>query len=227
MDAPKPLAVQALVRCEDERKILLSGLRQTVLWIERAAGAAPKIALTAAPTLQTSGSAKPIDIALVFFIADAAANEADFEPVARSWRRQILDFTAATDTPLFLCTVFRHVGPAAENCHRGAVARLERIRRINMLIVELSQSAGAYVMDIDSVMAHVGGARLQSDFSMRGRMAAAAAGEVIASALLNEGLDAHMPAEVLARAVALHGGRRGILHRLNKAIASGDTRGAA
>ena len=226
MEAQKPLRIHGVVTCGGEHEPFILGIKQALHWLKEAGCAAPTIALNFSPEFPPSGQSPPADIVMISFLGDVPANHEDFETMAGGWRRQVAEFIAASDALVFLCTVFRHVAPGSHG-HDRVMALRERIRRINLLVAELSQSTGAYVIDIDSALAHIGGDRLQSDFSLTGRLGAPAAGDIIASALLAEGFEGCAPADGVARAIALHGGRRGVFKRLNHATMARVFHGAA
>ncbi|CAM5771491.1 hypothetical protein LMIY3S_03526 [Labrys miyagiensis] len=94
----------------------------------------------------------------------------------------------AAGDPVFICTVLRHAGEDedAELLYRRRV----RIRRLNLLAAELSRQTGAFVIDIDRVIADIGGRNLQTDYRLNGEAAAAVAGQAIALGIIVNGLDA-------------------------------------
>jgi hypothetical protein len=96
---------------------------------------------------------------------------------------------------LFLCTVLRHAGGADEPAE-AVVARRTRIRRLNMLAINLSQEFGVFVVDIDRDLAAIGARALDTDYRLGGDFAAGAAGKSIAMSLLLIGLDAFVPVEL-------------------------------
>jgi hypothetical protein len=227
MAADRPFCIAGVVAGDQEREPFILGIRQAMFWLAQAACAPPQIALTFSPELAPPSPERPIDMAMISFIGAASAGAGDLDAVMGRWRERIEAFTTASDAPLFLCTVFRHIAsPGGPLGRDGVMAQRERIRRINLLIAELSQSTGAFVIDIDSALAHIGGARLGADYLLQGRAAGAAAGDVIASALLAEGLEGRVASAGLAKALTLHGGRKGVLARLNQ-MTAGALDGAA
>ena len=103
--------------------------------------------------------------------------------------------------PVFICTILRHVvvdeGPDA------AAALRIRIRRLNLLAAKISHESGAYVIDLDRVLADIGARRLQTDYRLAGNAAAEMAGHFIALTLINNGLDAFVSFEVQDAAKAI------------------------
>ena len=98
------------------------------------------------------------------------------------------------NVPVFVSTVLRHV--AEDEDPKLADERRIRIRRLNLLAAEISRRTGAYVIDIDRALAHIGARSLATDYRLNGEVAAEAAGYVIASTLLTNALDAHVSVEV-------------------------------
>jgi hypothetical protein len=92
---------------------------------------------------------------------------------------------------VFICTVLRHIS-AGESPDR-VMARRIRIRKLNLLAAELSRTTGAFVIDLDRDLADIGAQALETDYRLKGRFAADAAGKSIAATLLSNGLDAIVP----------------------------------
>lgn len=95
-------------------------------------------------------------------------------------------------TEVALCTVFRHVAfPRTD----GSRTLRERIRRINLEAARLSHRTGCFVLDVDRVLAHEGGAALSADcFGGTGRAAELALDELM-SLLLEALPEDAMPQE--------------------------------
>ncbi len=138
--------------------------------------------------------------------------------LATLWLRQLAALQQAGTGPVFLCTIFRHVPRSAALPEAERWARQERIRRLNLLAAELSQATGVGVIDLDRAFAHIGGGLLQTDFRLGGGIAARVGGDVIAGALLAEGLDDVVPVEVLQQAQEWRGGLPGLLRRTDALV---------
>ena len=80
---------------------------------------------------------------------------------------------------VFICSVFRA-------CDDPGL--LERIRRLDLQLAEISHETGAIVIDFDRVFAHEGARTLETDYRLHGARAAQLAGEAIV-ATLRETLD--------------------------------------
>jgi hypothetical protein len=100
-------------------------------------------------------------------------------------------------TPVFICTILRHVeageGPEA------AIALRIHIRRLNLLATQISQETGAYVIDLDRVLADIGARRLQTDYRLGGN-AAEISGHFIALTLVNSACEAFVSDEIQSAA---------------------------
>lgn len=96
--------------------------------------------------------------------------------------------------PVFICTVLRHVSRDEEP--EPATARRIFIRRLNLLAAEISRETGAYVIDLDRVMADIGARRLKTDYRLTGNAAVEMAGHFIALTLINNALDSLVSFEV-------------------------------
>jgi hypothetical protein len=108
---------------------------------------------------------------------------------------------AAGGTPTFICTVFRHVGRSNDDA--ADAERLLRVRRLNLLAMELSRLTGAYVVDLDRALADIGGLRLETNYRLEGRIAADHAAYVIAGSLIADALDGVVSVEVQNGATAI------------------------
>jgi hypothetical protein len=128
------------------------------------------------------------------------------EPIAvtdRRWRDTLRPFVER-GSAVFVCTVFRSTGEPS-TAAGAASALLERIRRLNLLAVELSHALGVWVIDFDRALAHVGARALQSDYRLGGRLAAEVAGHQIVWSLLAHGLDDGVSPQAQETAKTFHG----------------------
>lgn len=105
----------------------------------------------------------------------------------------------------FVVTVFRRVGDRASQAGHDL---LVRIRRLNLLATELSRESGAFVIDLDRVLADVGGLALGGDFRLQSAPAAQLASEELALALASHGLEEAAPFEAQERIRAAIAARR-------------------
>ena len=143
----------------------------------------------------------PDGVGLLSLMAEAE-REAPFAETAQHWRRRA-EGLAAEGGAVLMLTVFRAV--PGWRTDAGARARLERIRRLDRMALDLSHDLGVTVVDIDRAFAHIGARIAGVDYRLEGRIAAEVAGHTIALGLLSLGLDDILPPEVQERARAFHG----------------------
>lgn len=136
---------------------------------------------------------------LITSLLREATSSTSLVEIEGRWRALLLTAEARYHSR-FVCTVFRHVASADADPELR-----ERIRRINLLALTLSQGTGAGVIDIDRSLAHVGGAVLGTDFTLYGDAAARAVAHVITAAILAVGIDGLVADDALARARRAHG----------------------
>jgi hypothetical protein len=111
----------------------------------------------------------------------------------------------AGDVPVFICTILRHVSGGVDP-ELAAAIRI-RIRRLNLLAAEISRETGAYVIDLDRVLADIGARRFQTDYRLAGS-ALPTAGHFISLTLITNGLDAMVSFEIQEAARALVNARK-------------------
>ena len=92
---------------------------------------------------------------------------------------------------VFLCSIFRACADRE---------KLERIRRLNLLAVEISRQTGAAIIDLDRFFANFGARPLETDCRLGGAKAADFAARIMTDALLAVGFDDDVPADVLSAA---------------------------
>lgn len=69
---------------------------------------------------------------------------------------------------VYVCTLLRHIGEDLSRATRDA--RRVRLRRLNLLAVELSRELGLIVVDIDRDLAALGAASLETDYRPGGAL---------------------------------------------------------
>ena len=112
--------------------------------------------------------------------------------------RREVEALAALGSVVFILTILRHAGQDEdpELLYRRRV----RIRRLNLLAAELSQETGAFVVDVDRVLADIGGRNLQTDYRLDSPAATVAAGCAIALCIAANGLDGYVSVEAQDKA---------------------------
>ncbi len=110
---------------------------------------------------------------------------------------------------VFLCTIFRRIDPETNIDDPVAVgARIERIRRLNLLATELSHDLDINIIDFDRSFAHIGGRSLGTDFNLHGSTAVEVAKHLITSTFFAAGLDDFCSPELQEAAMAIYEQRR-------------------
>lgn len=82
------------------------------------------------------------------------------------------------------------------------------------MAMELSQSLGVNIIDIDRSLTYIGARNIQTDYLLSGRLGTLVVGDVIASVLLQAGFDDIVSPENQQKLHQISGGIHGIVHRL-------------
>ena len=140
--------------------------------------------------LQKNGDAK---IVVTSFLPELAKVD---EPWAEVEKRLRATYALLSESgaSVFICTILRHVRRDMEP--EKVDALMIRIRRLNLLAAEISRESGAFVIDLDRIMADIGARRLQTDYQLAGTFAAGVAGHAIALTIADNALDVFVPFEV-------------------------------
>ncbi|HVO87049.1 MAG TPA: hypothetical protein VMV45_00785 [Casimicrobiaceae bacterium] len=157
------------------------------------------------------------DAAAVLIVSLLPELQSVQEPIASTqmrWQRRLSSLPGDPPPQILICTIFRHVAMDASNAVDARAAIRERIRRLDLMALELSHDTGGIVVDIDRALSHVGARTLQTDYRLAGERAASAVGHVIASSVLAAALDAVVTAEVQERAAQGHGQLRDFVDSL-------------
>lgn len=206
-DPPAPVLVMAVV-APTERNAVVAAVHQLVE-STHAAGFDLRLRLSFRPSVATVDTRDPRSIIIVSLLPDLFADEAWSQTHGR-WRAQATPLAADGAPPVFLCTIFRHIGAAPGN------PAIERLRRLNLLATELSRDFGFNIVDIDRIFAHFGARELVTDCRLTGPVAAEVAGYAIVDAVLASTLDHLIPPEVQEEAQKFQGpleAMRGLVSR--------------
>jgi hypothetical protein len=200
MSVATAFCIEAVVD-DAERPALVATAEQLTECLHAASGSRPAIRLEFANSLDAIDAHARATVIIASLLPEVARDEA-IPFVEARWRRQL---AALASSPVFLCTVFRHV--SRHGAERLAAQRvtMERIRRLDLLAAELSHDSGAAVIDIDRAFAHLGARVLATDYRLRGAVAAEVAAHTIVGSLLAVGLDDIVAAEFLERATQFQG----------------------
>jgi hypothetical protein len=136
----------------------------------------------------------PGAIRLVSLLLELERAPMDWAEHERAIRETVSAMASAADAPIFLLTIFRHV--PLERDRPAAPLRL-RLRRLNLLALELSRELGVNVIDIDRFIADTGGHTAQTDYRLEGERAASLAGFVMAQVLLMDALPDHVAPSII------------------------------
>jgi hypothetical protein len=134
------------------------------------------------------------DIRIISLLTEVESDE----PIDRVRQRirERLEASIGTGASAFLCTIFRACD--------GDAAKLERIRRLNMLAPELSHDLNAGVIDFDRMLSDIGAERMQTDYRLDGPAAREVVAYTIVKTLLTGGgFDDRIPDETVERALSM------------------------
>jgi hypothetical protein len=167
-----------------ERPCLIAGAEQLNESLTVASGEPSPIHLRFHdPSAPLAGQAETA-IVIMSLLPELARLDDPWPVVEARWRDQAALLVEAGAPTVLLCTIFRRVVDRA-----ARAVLIERIRRLNLLAIDLSHDFGATVVDVDRVFAHIGGRGAQCDYRLGGRIAAEVAGYAVAYSLLSVGLD--------------------------------------
>ena len=200
MSSSTAFCIEAVVD-DGERPALAATVEQLTECLHAASGSRPEIRLEFANSLDAIDAHAPTTIIIASLLLEVGREE-PIALVEARWRKQLV---ALTSSPAFLCTVFRHVPRDGAGRPANPPATIERIRHLNLLAAELSHDSGAAVIDLDRAFAHLGARVLDTDYRLRGAVAAEVAAHTIVGSLLAVGLDDVVAPEVQQRAAQFQG----------------------
>jgi hypothetical protein len=192
MTTPSHLSIAAAVSA-GERAAVQAAAGYLARSLSQAAGVVWTCDCVFAQGLETLGQNVDATIVLASLLPEV---ERTSELWPETERRQRTTFATLAEkgVPVFLCTILRHVG--RDVAPEAAMPLRVRIRRLNLLAAEISRETGAYVLDLDRVLANIGAQRLGTDYRLEGQYAAEQGGHFIAATLVNYALDATVPVKV-------------------------------
>jgi hypothetical protein len=206
MTASVPILIDAIAE-EVERPIYAAAVAQLRDCLAAAGGETPwHIEVRFRRSVTAIDRQAPPAAIIVSLLAETARPDEHIALTEARWRSQLTALDAGLVPSTFLCTIFRAVrGARADRASAPALALIERIRRINLMAIDLSHDIGVNIIDIDRTIAHIGAQEIGSGYRLSGPLAEEAAGYAIVAALLNMALDELVPPEVLERAKRAHG----------------------
>ncbi len=198
-----PVAIVALVAA-DERETILGAARRLSHCLDDAQGGSgwPVRLHFAGPDVLSPG---PSAALIASLRADDDLFAAPVEVLAARWAARVAEARAAGHATILMPTLFRHVADAATRPER-----IERLRRLDLLLVGMSRAQDVQLVDLDRAFALVGARTLGGDYRGQGPLAPAIAAHAIVAALLAAGLDATVPAARQEQAARRNGGREAI-----------------
>ena len=218
MSEVTPLRIFAAVeQCEQRAIALGSDLLSRAVASARQGQAQPIKLAIGLPCHEHKGE-EPPHVIVASMLNEVLGPREDETIIHERWHRY---FEKLLEGPseVFICTIFRHV-PGRVRAS-GNDETLERIRRLNLLAVELSHSLGLRVVDYNRVLAHFGARPLATDYRLGGNLATYVAGHTLASAILANGIDELVDPQVQEGARAALGGLDDIpeqIRRFAKAV---------
>ena len=170
----------------------MDGLRAAIAELKaQLSDPAPELTLEARlgglpPGFQPPRAPSHPDVFIVSLLPELDRAPEPREATETRWRDHLalLQDTGAT---VFVCTIYRHIGGISDPEQRRST--LERVRRLNLMAVNLSHNLGVGVIDLDRAFAERGADILKTDHRLTGRFAAELTGHTVLSALLSMGLD--------------------------------------
>jgi len=205
MTSPPPLVIEAVVH-KLERPALVAASRQLEVSLSAATGGAFPIALSFGESLSSIAPRAGRAVVVTSLLLEIASKDELLRQTEARWRDQLMSLPEPSAASAFICTIFRHVAD------RENSATTERIRRLNLMAVQLSHDTGAGIIDIDRIFAYFGARLLQTDYRLGGAIAAELAGHTIVSEILSGGLDGFLSPSIQERAKKV---QVGMLQRLS------------
>lgn len=152
-------------------------------------------------------------------LIDDVSSGDGLEQVEAKWRVRIARYRQAGHDRILLCSLFRHVAPG-----NGQADTVERIRRLNQLLILLSRDTGVEIADVDRLLALCGARLMGSDYRCTSQASARLAGQAITAAILDGELEGDLDGTIQQSAIAAHGGVRDIGRLLARHVEERATR---
>lgn len=205
---PTPIVIDAVV-ADTERPALTAVAAQLRECLRAASGADWDVTVRFRASLaDVSADARPTLV--VASLLPELEGDAPMPAIAARWQAQLSALPGDPPPPVLLCMVFRHVPDGPEDGTDPRPAVRERIRRLNLLAIDLSHDTGAGVVDMDRAFTNVGARALETDYRLGGAKAAEVAAHTIVAGIFHAGLDDVVPRDVQERAVQFQGALRDI-----------------
>ena len=203
MSEGRILDIEAVVH-DCEKPAVAAAMEQLLESLQAASSLSWSIRIGHRDHLQAVDTSRRPHVVITSMVRDAAGIDEPFEAAEARWRAGLERLTEAEIPAILVGTIFRHV-PNRTNRAGQNDRILERIRRLNLLAIELSHDLGIGVVDFDRAFAHIGARTLDTDYRLRGRLAAEVAGHTIVAGILARGLDDLVSPEIQERARQFQG----------------------
>ena len=132
MSLAKPIRIAAVVD-ETERPALVAASEQLGECLGAAFGSRWPIELRFLDTVASLDLAEEPAVVVTSFLPGVARHDEPMSSISARWLAHFHSLTASPTTPVFVCTVFRHVANGAtQRQHTSGAATVERIRRLNL-----------------------------------------------------------------------------------------------
>jgi hypothetical protein len=175
------LSILALATVEENAAIGMAMTRVSEVVFESGTSA---FAVTTGTLSEAAGLSA--DLAIASMLPEAEAAEEPWPTTEHRLRKAIAGLRQNV-RKLYICTVFRHApGPDGR-------ARLARIRKLNLLALELSRETGAFIVDVDRMLADAGARSYEADYRLTSPLATEAVAREIVRTLVATGFDAAYP----------------------------------
>ncbi len=196
MNAGATLLIDAIVD-ESERPALVAAGEQLAEGLTAASGGSWPVAVRFRASLAAVDSQDQPAVVVASLLPELHRVEESLAAIDARWRAQLQSLAGEPRPEVLICTIFRHVAEVKsdERPDRRTALR-ERIRRLNLLAIDLSHDTGASLADFDRVFAHLGARPLATDHRLAGRAAAEVAAYTIVSGIIGLGLDEAMSPEL-------------------------------
>lgn len=221
MNAPASLLIDAIVS-DTERPALVAASEQLRECLGAASGSTWPVAVRFRDSLAAIDAHDRPTVVIASLLPELALNSEPLAATEARWREQLLSLAPMAIPAVLICTIFRRLAnpgadPVATQLANPVPDRpptrppdsqgptLERIRRLNMLAIELSHDTGAGIVDIDRMFAHLGARPLATDHRLAGRVAAEVAAYTIVSSIVGFGLDDVISPQIQERAQQFRG----------------------
>lgn len=201
MSEKSPFIVVAMA-AESDTPAIKAAAEQLSLCMSRAAGEAVPVKVQ---FVARDNPTIPAGNVFVAMLTEDVLSGRPIDQVAHDWRARLERVRDGGPDRALLCTLFRRVSgePRVENT-------LERIRRLNKLVIDLSRELDSEVVDVDRFLALCGGRTIGADYRCSSQSAARLAAQAITAAILDGDLVCYLPPDTQQRAIALHGGVRDV-----------------